>query len=127
MAVTVYTHPENVASFAAAFRSPERSEHLGIAAAWLHGIKVIPSKHLPRYRKRWVPPRGRFWECGESDAAWCRPLGLGRWEDTDEPYFLAVNTPKRDDLKPVEFFREPAPPSRPPHPPRGPFFNDLIT
>jgi hypothetical protein len=53
-------------------------------------IPIKTSEYLPRFIRRWVPPRGRFWEMEESDRAWAEKLGLGHMEDTAEPWFARI-------------------------------------
>ena len=92
----LFCHPDNLDQVKASF--PEMT---GLPLLDTFGVVIRASPHVPRTDRRWVPPRGRFWECEESDRNWCEPLGLGSYVETI-PYFLI--RPRDGSPTPPEMF-----------------------
>jgi hypothetical protein len=65
----------------------------GIDAMPFIGIEIRFSEVMPKWVKKWVFPKERFWEYEPSDEKWCRQLGIGHEEETSEPLILIVDEP----------------------------------
>ncbi len=91
---TIIIHPDNFDRVLGEFVSVAGADTLRS----LSGIDVQTNEHLPKFTKRWVPPRGPFWEMEPSDEGWAAKLGFGHYEDTDEPYILMLNMRRFNEL-----------------------------
>jgi len=80
--LTIYCHPCHVETL--------ESLTTGQGGIRLFGLKIVPNQFMPKWRRRWVPPYDRFIEYEPSDT-WAERLGMGHYEDTDEPYLLEIN------------------------------------
>ncbi len=85
----LYCHPDNAKLLAREFgvSSPSSLSLVGMFA----GINIQTSEFIPKFHRRWVPPKGRFWECEQSDRDWCEKIGWGHWEDTTDPVFYMID------------------------------------
>lgn len=85
-----WIHPDHLADIARQFPPP--SDRTWSLPATLFGVRVHASPLVPKYVRRWVPPRGKFWEMEASDEGWAEPLGFGGWEDVPCIWKMSTNT-----------------------------------
>lgn len=65
--------------------------YFNVYGADLFDIKVITDINCPRFHRKWQFPNHRFITYEPADEIWCRPLGIGKEVDTDEPLFYVID------------------------------------
>jgi hypothetical protein len=113
VAKTIYCHPANLELLKRQFPQPDRCsiaywEQANRLAPGIFDIKFVVDDKIPRYEKKWVPPKSRFWECEESDRPWAQYIGWGHWENDLEkgPVFYEIDDSMEWLWKPQEMFKQ---------------------